>query len=286
MALPDNFLFSQGNLQDYIDCKKRFKLRYLWQLSWPAITSEPVSEYEKLLRKGQSFHHIIHQHLVGIPIKKLEAMVNHLDLSEWWENYLVFYHENIDAKANSLPEITYLYEVDQFRIMARYDLLLVKGNEIRIIDWKTSHLLPKRHDLEKRMQSRIYPFLLTNVGNHLIPGGEIKPERIEMVYWYPQFPEQPVILPYSQLQYEDDENFLNRLIKEIASLGEGDYTETEDVNQCRYCVFRSFCDRGSQPGEFSAINDSSMDSHDQFSYDFEAIPEIELNTGLIHHELD
>ena len=40
--LPDDFHFSQGSLQDYVDCQRRFQLRYLMKLAWPAVDAEPA----------------------------------------------------------------------------------------------------------------------------------------------------------------------------------------------------------------------------------------------------
>ena len=40
------FDFSQASLQDYIDCARRFQLRYLQQLHWPAPQAEPIRENE------------------------------------------------------------------------------------------------------------------------------------------------------------------------------------------------------------------------------------------------
>ena len=67
MLLPDNFTFSQNNLQDYVDCKRRFLLRHVQKLEWPAIESEPVLEQEQLMLLGQQFHLMVQQKLSGIP---------------------------------------------------------------------------------------------------------------------------------------------------------------------------------------------------------------------------
>mgnify|MGYP007064289961 CR=1 FL=1 len=40
MPLPVDFQFSQNNLQDYLDCARRFELRALRRLAWPAAQSE------------------------------------------------------------------------------------------------------------------------------------------------------------------------------------------------------------------------------------------------------
>ncbi|HZU87116.1 MAG TPA: PD-(D/E)XK nuclease family protein, partial [Anaerolineaceae bacterium] len=65
MPLPVSFHFSQNNLQDYVDCARRFELRHLLRLEWPALQSEPVLERERLMILGQRFHQMVQQHLSG-----------------------------------------------------------------------------------------------------------------------------------------------------------------------------------------------------------------------------
>ena len=64
MRLIENFQFSQANLQDFVDCRRRFQLRYLQHIAWPAIESEPVLENERFLQQGARFHRMIQQHLL------------------------------------------------------------------------------------------------------------------------------------------------------------------------------------------------------------------------------
>jgi CRISPR/Cas system-associated exonuclease Cas4 (RecB family) len=275
MVIPDNFLFSQGNLQDYVDCRRRFQLRYLMHLSWPAIISEPVSEHEKLLRKGENFHHLIHQHLVGVPVDKLERTLAGLDLEEWWHHYLIFHQEIVKPDSVVLPEITFMDGIVRFRIMARYDLLLIDEKSIRIIDWKTSRYRPKRSYLENRIQTRVYPFLLSQAGNFLDKERSVNSKQMEMFFWFAEYPDQPEVFPYNQEKYEADLYYIGQLIEEISSLDEDDFTKTDDLEKCKYCVYRSFCDRGILPGDVARLAGDEIAENFEFSFDFEAIEEIE-----------
>ena len=63
-SLPVPFTFSQSSLQDYRDCERRFYLRYIEQLAWPAVDSEPVLENERRKAAGEIFHRLV-QVLVG-----------------------------------------------------------------------------------------------------------------------------------------------------------------------------------------------------------------------------
>ncbi len=83
-GLPAPFSFSQSSLQDYSDCARRFQLRYIDQLHWPAVESEPVVENERRMLEGQIFHRMVQQHLLGVPKEKLERMANSSNLQRWW----------------------------------------------------------------------------------------------------------------------------------------------------------------------------------------------------------
>ena len=58
---------SQSSLQDYNDCPRRFELRYIQHLAYPAVESEPALENEKHQQEGEYFHRLVQQHMIGIP---------------------------------------------------------------------------------------------------------------------------------------------------------------------------------------------------------------------------
>ena len=94
MPLPPDFIFNQANLQDYVECRRRFQLRHLLELAWPAPVAEPAEEYEAHVRDGEAFHRLIQQHQLGLPVERLtaqaevEAENEASHLAEWWRNYL------------------------------------------------------------------------------------------------------------------------------------------------------------------------------------------------------
>ena len=77
MNLPDDFVFSQSALQDYVDCPRRFELRYLLDVRWPALETEPALQHEIGMMKGQEFHHLLHQHALGVPAEALADRGDH-----------------------------------------------------------------------------------------------------------------------------------------------------------------------------------------------------------------
>src|SRR3990172_3561891 len=86
--IPAQFTFSQTSLQDYADCSRRFQLRYLDKLTYPAAESEPALENERHQQEGQYFHRLAQQYLLGIPAEKLARLANTPNLQRWWENFI------------------------------------------------------------------------------------------------------------------------------------------------------------------------------------------------------
>lgn len=279
MRLPKGFQFSQGSLQDYVDCQKRFFLKYVQQLSWPAVESEPMLENEHDARQGINFHKMIHQHLAGVPVDRLSSFTTNDDLENWWQNYLNLYNRlDLANQAAIFPEITLSAPFGNHRLIAAFDLIYRQKNDIFVIyDWKTNRRRPPRLWLERRMQTRVYPFLLAKAGGFMTGSESIPPEQIRMVYWFAGFPFEPETFIYDENTYQADHKYLEHLIQTIDHAAENDFPLTDDTRICQFCVYRSFCERGIQAGVSDAENEIDSDSnsynHNIF-LDFDQIGEI------------
>jgi CRISPR/Cas system-associated exonuclease Cas4 (RecB family) len=267
MPLAPEFQFSQGSLQDYVECKRRFQLRYIYALQWPALEVEPAELYEQHAADGEAFHRLIHQHLLGLPVDLLtrmaESATENTDddatlteetgedtgrLLHWWENYLA--SGPAELPAARYPELTLSAPVGDYRLLAKYDLVAVEpGSRAIIVDWKTSRNRPTQTWLAQRLQTRVYRYVLTQAGSHLNLGAAILPGQIIMLYWFANHPDRPERLPYDETQRDADARFLSRLVNEITTAGEDDFPKTEDVRRCRFCAYRSLCDRGVEAGD-------------------------------------
>ena len=279
MSLPNDFQFSQASLQDYVDCPRRFQLRYLLRVDWPAIEAEPALESERHLQQGNAFHRLVHQHLLGIPKERLSGAVADEDLRHWWYNYLTL--PPADLPATRYPEVVLSAPLGGYRLVAKYDLVAVDaGQRIKIVDWKTYRKRPRHKWLVDRLQTRVYPYLLVQAGAHLNADRPPQPEQVEMIYWYAKFPETPERFPYDAAQYGADGVYLASLVEEIEGeverLGEADFPLTFHERRCNYCPYRSLCRRGAQAGAIEEIEEES-DVSDEFdiSLDLEQIAEIE-----------
>jgi hypothetical protein len=294
MPIPADFSFSQGSLQDYVDCPRRFYLRYVRRLTWPAVESEPILEQERRMQAGQAFHRLVHQHALGIPLDRLRpdipvdggaSLILGDDLGRWWRNYLL-YPAVSDQVAIShqkrYPEITLSaplrcsagQDVVDYRLVARYDLIVIEPERPRavIVDWKTSARQPRPGWLADRLQTRVYRYLLVRAGHPLNGGKPLAPEQVEMLYWFADFPQQPVRFPYDAASFAADEAYLSTLVGEIAGGAEQDFPLTERAQACQFCVYRSLCARGVEAGAMDEETAAEVGSEIDFA--FEQIAEV------------
>ncbi|MBN1536100.1 MAG: PD-(D/E)XK nuclease family protein [Anaerolineales bacterium] len=278
MRLPKGFQFSQGSLQDYVDCARRFFLRYVQRLAWPAVESEPILESEHYAQLGEQFHKMIQQHLIGVPAEKISAMITAEELREWWENYLEYYRQQAMANQTQLfPEIILSAPIGNHRLMAKFDLIsLQKDGSLVITDWKTARKPPQRIWLERRLQTRVYPYLLSKAGDFLNNNHPIYPEQIRMIYWFANFPDQPEVFSYDRKTMKADQERLEYLVEAIEMGDEKAFHLTDDKKHCQFCVYRSLCGRGIQASNLDTDEESVEDitSFDD-RLDIDQIAEIE-----------
>lgn len=274
--LPDHFQFSQGSLQDFVDCRRRFELRYLLQLAWPALESEPAMENELFMQKGALFHRLAHQHWLGVPDEMIDPLAGDEDLGHWWEHFKHFTAELPEMKL--YPEVSLSAPLGDYRLVAKYDLVGIHPDgKAFIYDWKTSRRRPKREWLAERLQTRVYPYILVRAGGQLNEGAPLAPEQVQMVYWFAAHPDEPQQFSYSKVQYQADHAYLQELVATITALKEGSFPLTNDERRCTFCVYRSLCDRGVKAGDWDAFEaDLEAGEGVEVALDFEQIAEIEF----------
>jgi hypothetical protein len=140
-----------------------------------------------------------------------------------------------------------------------------------IFDWKTSQHTPKRSWLNERLQTRVYPFLLATLAAQPNSGFSLLPDQIEMRYWYPAFPDISIEFTYSSAQFEEDHQVLKTTIQEILRLDEAGFTKTENEALCKYCQYRSLCNRGVSAGDHTESDELQEDPASAFDFDFDQL---------------
>lgn len=267
-ALPD-FRFSAQSLQDYNDCQRRFMLRYIQKLDWPAEESSPYLEYEQFRQKGNLFHQCVNQYFHHLDPNIIEKQIIFEDVRSWWQEFLAFIETR--SFSFSISETLFQTHLGGYAVAAKYDLLVSQQNgAYTIYDWKTTasdHRSGRKFYREK-LQTILYPYVLSQCSFGSKRPSSIDPASITLTYWFPQFPAEPESFPYSSAQLEQDRSELEQTISEIVSKPTDDFAMTDNEKRCDYCVYRSYCGRGKKAG--------SMTSEDFDVEDFEGVLDLDI----------
>jgi len=232
----NKFSFSAKKIQDFIDCERRYELRYILNQSWPAITSQPILEIEYNMKKGNEFHYLVHQYFSGVHENILRKTLRNEIMIKWFDNFLSF-HKTLKVK-NTFSEFPLTAQVGENKLTAIYDLIYLNQNEeVGILDWKTSKYIPKKTTLALKVQSILYPFLLNEISTEFLPGSHYSPENITMRYWFPSSPTKDFVFPYGHAAHEANRVFLENIIGEILVKKIGEFELTKDENKCGFCPY-------------------------------------------------
>jgi hypothetical protein len=271
---------SQSSLQDYTDCPRRFRLRYLDELRYPGVESEPLAEYERQQLEGARFHRMAQQFTLGIPPEAIAYATHSPELERWWGEFLSFYEHELGKARGLIPEVSLSAPLRDARLVAKFDLLaMCADGRLRIYDWKTYRKRPRDEWLAARWQMRVYRALLSQAGAQFNEGLPVIPENIEMVYWFANFPAETARFVYTEYQFQRDWDALEKLGAEIGAAaasiekGDGRFPMTDDLERCAYCPYRAYCARGVQAGGLELIEGES-EAEEPFDVDFEQIGEI------------
>ncbi len=270
MPLPSEFVFTQNNLQDFADCPRRFQLKHLLKTAWPAPVSEPMEENERLISLGSSFHRMVHQYYLGIPENRIERHITDEDLRRWWTSFRE--SAPTDLPEISQPEIELSMPFGGYRLAAKMDLLAVeKGKRAVIIDWKTGQKPPRIENLQNRIQSLVYPFLVISTGSGMNDYHPFDPSQVSMLYWFPAYPDKTITLQFDSAWLERTRSTLTRLVNEISHINLTVFPLTMDEKQCRFCRYRSLCERGIFAGNISEIDEEDQEDDQSPIIDFDRI---------------
>ncbi|HPH96834.1 MAG TPA: PD-(D/E)XK nuclease family protein [Anaerolineaceae bacterium] len=272
MGLPADFVFTQSNLQAFLDCRQLFRLRYLKKISWPAPITDPVLEHERHMQRGSIFHHMVQQLKAGIPLEVIRARINDDEqISIWWNNFLHLL-PNLHMDCAQI-EIPFVCQLGDWRLMAKVDYLLLESQKCIILDWKTSPQKPSRLNLARHPQTRVYCYVLCQAGHLALNSAPISPDQLSMGYWFAEHPDAIEWFEYSPSIMEDDRKYLLNIFRQINQLSDEEFDQTENLKTCLYCQYRSLCNRGVKAGNISGLEaetsgtiDLDMDSIEEISF--------------------
>ena len=255
MTLPGDFQFTQGKLQDYVDCQRRFQLRHVLMQPWPALITDEPDRFEVHMQRGAALHLLAHQHAQGLDPARLSETIQDETLAHWWQTFLRRPPRDL-PEAVRRAETVLAAPLGDRRLVAKFDLIAVQpGQRMVIVDWKTAGKQPSKPALARRLQTVVYRYLAVEAGAALNEGQCPEPGQVEMIYWFAQRNGQTVRFAYDRAQHDGARAYLLDLLSEIVSHTEPVWPLTANETQCRFCNYRSLCERGARAGFFNDLED-------------------------------
>ena len=260
MPLLENFIFSANNLQNYVDCPRRFELKYLLKQGWPALVSQPVQKLEEKMAMGSEFHHLTHQFLEGLPAALLCQFITNVQVLEWFDHFTAFIPQF--TKGAYFSEHTSYASIENFKTIAVFDFIAYsEEDKIIIIDWKTITKEPNQLFYQDQIQTKLYPVVAFDSLPYIFNiGPKISPSKLSLLYWFPAFPKKSFAFHLTLETYNESKRFLGSLMQEIAETPLGEFQRTDNLNRCRYCQYRSLCERGAEAAPLEKEDEFDLDN--------------------------
>jgi|GEM_PF-299605 CRISPR/Cas system-associated exonuclease Cas4 (RecB family) len=268
---------NQSNLQDFLECPRRFELRNIHEASWPAVLSEPPTRFEELTELGDRFHKLSNQFFIGIDPTAIESSIHQPELKEMWGRFIPYAESLADHKP--FTEQILRTTLNGYILIAKYDYVAcLPDRSFLIVDWKTSTKKPDRSTLAARVQTYLYPYIFYESYRDLFDMHQLLPKQISLQYWYPNSPEPEEIFPYSEERHQRIKEQLSSIISRIDSLqnSEMSFPLTEDLKLCQFCNFRSLCERAASAGSLALDADYENEDLSNTHFDLDLINEMEF----------
>jgi len=254
MTAINKSFFSARSMQDFLECPRRFELRYMLQQSWPAPVTEPVLLYEERIRVGNEFHRIIQKYLIGIELNRLLGASVSPEIDQWLNAFHSFFTQL--QFRTYFSELPLIMPFNNMFFRGVVDFAGLKSdNKLLIADWKTTFHPRRKDTILKSIQSILYPFMIFECRDTVFPGWKGKPEDLKMIYWFADQPEEVISLDYSQKIHKKNSEILNMLVETIGQTEPGSFQKTDDTKKCIYCEYRSLCERGDKAGPIHELED-------------------------------
>ncbi len=236
-------ILSRARLVDFIDCPRRFELRYLRQLAWPTVPLD--AETAVSLQNGQQFHNLLERRFLHLPI---DSAASPSTIANW---YNIFQQsEMVLPTGEYLPELTLTVPIGDHFLTGRFDLLIRESSgKLHLFDWKTGR--PRSEAaLRTDWQTRLYLAMVVESG-HAISPAPIAPEEVSITYWYVEEPDAPRHIQYDAAWHERNWAEIGQLCQQLTINSEqltannesSAWEKTAVLDHCRRCAYQIYCDR-------------------------------------------
>ena len=224
------FYFTQNSLNTFKNCPFKFKKKYIDNIKWQDEENFNIAEHAEF---GTDFHKVAQRYFMGIPVYE-ETFKDNEELYKAFINLKEYFPLNDEFKY--YPEYSVRYSEGDIRLEANIDLIIDKGNEIELWDWKTN----AKNDGDKyasSLQTLIYMFVLKKCCNNIF-GKSFS--NIRMSYFSPERKVEIVSITYSDEKFKKDEKYVSELLEKVYNF-EWDKFERKVLKHCEFCEFRVFC---------------------------------------------
>lgn len=242
----ENFLFSQNSINTYRSCPLKFKFKYVDKLNWKQ-DDEGSRDYYENLKLGSDFHLICERYFSNIPTGI--EFLNNEEFNIWLEKI----KRLIPIKDDNLylPEYGVRYSLNNFKIQAKFDLVVVDKDSISIWDWKTENRKIEYKDVENRVQTLVYLFLASEtIGK--IYNLDIDYENIKLSYYQPEYYNEPITITYSNEKHNINKKQLENYIVNILNTNYDEEKNIKNIKHCKFCEFNKLCNN-------EAVNYSTLE---------------------------
>ncbi|WP_072621738.1 PD-(D/E)XK nuclease family protein [Spirulina major] len=240
MAYSDLLRLSQGQLNTFTQCPRRYQYTYHEQLGRPLDPNRQES-----LTWGSQFHTLMQQRELGLPVEGMFGPDDPLGVT--YQALLAKLPELRESDPNVVREAEHrrVLQWPDVVLTVVYDLLLVTAHEATILDWKTYRDLPPREQVEQNWQTKLYPYVLAATSDYT-------PEQITMTYWIVGDAEnvRSHTFPYSTAAYLATQNELRHIVAQLLTAEEQYRNDNAPFAQvpeakglCRRCPFVQCCER-------------------------------------------
>jgi PD-(D/E)XK nuclease superfamily len=199
---------SQAHFQILETCPRKFQYFFLDSLAMPQTST--VLEKQEL---GSQFHQLMQQRALGLEIQPL--LDHHPKLQEW----LLRFQDAPPPFISGLHHNEYpcTLTLENFTLIAVFDLLIQGDNQAQVVDWKTYRRPHREQLLKQHWQTRLYLYLVVEVLG-------FTPDQVSMLYWFAESnPERSsrgktdnwLSIPYSASMHQETQQTLAQMLSAL-----------------------------------------------------------------------